>query len=174
MTAFGPQGEQKKRVAFRNMRFTTTRFDEAQFQYTEHLTRDVMWQPHLTEHANGVVALDCLYLCAADPRATADKLAPVLGLEPVPGHAGELVFRFEASALCVLTPQAWLARAPDSPLPPLPAPVGYALRTASLQQTVQVLQRNGVPFDRVGEGAIRVGTVHACGNVLTFSEGPAP
>jgi catechol 2,3-dioxygenase-like lactoylglutathione lyase family enzyme len=172
-TAFGPEGNQTKRVAFRNMRFTTSRFNEAQFQYTEHLTRDVMWQPHLTEHPNGVVALDCVYLCSPDPRATADKLSPVLGIEPVAGRPGERVFKFEASSLCVLTPEAWASRAPSSPLPLLPAPVGYALRTSSLPKTAEVLQRNGVPFDRIDAGVLRVGTVHACGNVITFTEGPA-
>jgi len=171
MAPFGPEGKDSVRVAFRNSRFTSSVFTEAQFQYTEHFTRPEMWQPHLLDHPNGAVALDRLYLCAADPSAIAAKLAPVLGVEPAPGAAGELVFRFNASSLCVLTPEAWHVRSPGAALHPLPAPVGYAVRTASMRQLEDVLKKNGVPWERNPDGGLRVGPAHACGNVMHFVEG---
>src|SRR5262249_32427549 len=45
MAPYGPDGAESRRVAFRNMYLTKSVFTEAQFQYTEHLTRDAMWQP---------------------------------------------------------------------------------------------------------------------------------
>lgn len=173
MAPYGPEGKESRRVAFRNMRFTSSVFTEAQFQYTEHLTRSEMWQPHLLEHPNGAVALHCLYLCAPDPTAIAKKLAPVLGIDPVPGAKGELAFPFAASSLCVLTPEAWHARSPGAALHPLPAPVGYAVRTTSMRQLEDVLKKNSVPWERNPDGGLRVGTLHAGGNVMHFVEGTA-
>lgn len=173
MAPYGPQGKESVRVAFRNSRFNATAFPEAQFQYTEHFTRPEMWQPHLLEHPNGAVALHCLFLCATDPSAIASKLSPVLGIEPRAGAKGELVFPFTASSLCVLTPEAWHKRSPGAPLHPLPAPVGYAVRTTSIRLLEDVLKKNNVPWERNPDGGLRVGTAHACGNVLHFVEGTA-
>jgi hypothetical protein len=172
MAAFGPDGA-LRRVAFRNMRFDTSVFSEAQFQYTEHLTRDVMWQPDLLEHPNGAIALDRVYLCSGTPVETAGRFAPVLGVEPRAPHPDELVFDFTASSFCVLGPQAWSARSGAAALHPLPAPVGYAVRTSSLALAAEVLRRNGVPYDRDPQGGVRVGPAHACGNVIRFVEQPA-
>ena len=166
---FGPEGNESKRVAFRNTRFSSTIFPEAQFQYTEHLTRETMWQPHLLSHPNGAIALDCVFLCTVDPQALAAKLSPVLGTEARHGEPGELVFDFSASSLCVLTPAAWQARSHEAPRHALPAPVGYTIRTSSIGTTESVLKRNGVSYTR-HPGGLFVGTSQACGNVIHFIE----
>lgn len=171
MAPYGPNGTDSRRVAFRNRRFTPASFPEAQFQYTEHFTRAEMWQPHLLEHPNGALALHCVYLCSPDPSQQATKLAPVLGLEPHAGKTGELVFDLNASSLCVLTPEAWQARSGVLPSHPVPAPVGYAVRTKSLRQLQEVLRASGVPAEPNGDGGLRIPTSHACGNVLHFLEG---
>lgn len=169
MIPFGVAGTESRRVAFRNMRFSTSTFPEAQFQYTEHLTRDVMWQPHLLEHPNGALALDCVYLCSPEPAATATRLAPVLGIDPRIPRSDEFVFDLSASSLCVLGPQAWSTRSSEPPRHPLPAPVGYAVRTASIRQAEAVLTRNQVPYTSYRDGLF-VGPSHACGNVIHFIE----
>jgi len=151
------------------MRFSSTAFTEAQFQYTEHLTRDVMWQPHLLEHPNGALSLDRVYLCSEDPAAISAKLSPVLGVAPRSPSAGEFVFDLTASSLCVLGPEAWREHSMEAPAHPLPAPVGYAVRTASLEQVTDVLIRNQVPFTPY-PGGLCVGPQHACGNVIHFIE----
>ncbi len=167
-TPYGPDGKESRKVIFHSYRFTTSVFTEAQFVYIEHPTRDVMWQPHLLEHPNGAIALDSLQLCSADAAATARKFAPLLGLEPAIVAPGEFEFRFTNSSMLVLSPEAWLARVPAAPLPPLPAPVGFTVRTTSLRQTQDVLERNGVAFAAGSHGGIRVGAAHACGTVIHF------
>jgi hypothetical protein len=151
------------------MRFSSSVFTEAQLQYTEHLTRDVMWQPHLLEHPNGALSLDRVYLCSVDPAATTAKLSPVLGVEPRNAKPGEFIFDLSASSLCVLSPEAWSARSKQAPRHALPAPVGYAVRTSSVKQTEEVLIRNRVPYESY-QGGLCVGTSHACGNVIHFIE----
>ena len=167
MTPFGLHGKEMRRVAFRNMRFNTEVFTEAQFQYTEHLTRSVMWQTHLLEHPNGALALDCVYMCSPDPEATAKKLSPLLGVEPQSPSTGEFVLAFARSSLRILSPAVWQAQAPGAPLPPLPAPVGFAVLTNSLLQAQEVFQGNVIPFQRTPAGGLRVRT---CGTVIEFFE----
>ncbi len=170
MTPWGPEGREKRRVAFKNSRFDTGVFNEAQFQYTEHLTRDVMWQPHLLAHPNGALALEAVYLCVPDPQATAEKFVPVLAVEPRSLREGELGFRFDRSSLVLCTPAAWARRAPGEPTPPLPAPVGFDVRVKSLAQATSCLRANGVASLPGVDGGVRVGASQACGVVIHFLE----
>jgi catechol 2,3-dioxygenase-like lactoylglutathione lyase family enzyme len=167
LTAFGADGEMRP-VAFRNMRFDRSVFPEAQFQFTEHLTRDVMWQPGLVTHPNGAVALERIYLCCNDPLETASRFSPLLGIEPRASSADEWMFDFDASALCILGPRAWRARTGGDPAHALPAPVGFAVRTSSLEMVRDALRRNGVEFGAGPAEEIRVGAAEACGNVIEF------
>lgn len=167
MTAFGPNGSEQRRVAFRNMYLTRTVFTEARFQYTEHLTRDTMWQPHLLDHPNGAVAVRQLFLCSDQSRATAEKLAPMLKVAPVPIEDEEYELRFSNSRLVVLNRAAWQRWAPATPLPPSPAPVGLGIEVKSLSHTRAVLRSNGVQAYEGRRGGI---WVHACNTVLHFSE----
>jgi hypothetical protein len=125
MTPYGPEGRESRRVAFKNSRFNTGVFTEAQFQYTEHLTRDTMWQPHLLVHANGALALDRLTLCAPD-RGHRGQLVPLLGIAPVANAQGEQVFEF-AAADRKGRPRPGRC-APGEPTPPLPWVSTYATR----------------------------------------------
>jgi hypothetical protein len=45
MAVYGVDGRESRRVAFRNLYLAPSAFTEARLIYTEHLTRDVMWQP---------------------------------------------------------------------------------------------------------------------------------
>jgi len=173
MTPWGLDGSEQRRVAFKNSRFNTGVFTEAQFQYTEHLTRDVMWQKHLMVHPNGALALQTLWLCSPDPVATAAKFSTLLGLAPVANSLGEQVFAFDGSAMVVLSPAHWAVRAPGEATPPLPAPVGLDVRVKSLMQTEACLAANGVPAVRGNDDRgpwLRVGTSQACGGVIHFVE----
>ena len=169
MAAYGPSGEERKRVAFRNMYLTRTVFTEARFQYTEHLTPEVMWQPGLLDHPNGAIAVTQLFLCSAQSGATAGKLAPALGIEPSGIADGEDELRLANSRLTVMTPTAWARRVPRSPLPPLPAPVGLAVRVKSLSRTRSVISGNGV---QVHDGECGSIWVETCNTILCFSQSP--
>lgn len=169
MTPWGPEGAEQRRVAFKNSRFDTGVFTEAQFQYTEHLTRDVMWQEHLKAHPNGALALKAVYLCSPDPQATAAKFTTVLGLRPENIAQGEEAFVFEASRFVICSPQAWSARAPGEPLPPLPAPVGFDVGVKSLAQAKACLAGNGI-YAVEEDGRLRVGASQACGVIMNFLE----
>jgi hypothetical protein len=166
MAAYGPEGKEQRRVAFRNMYLTRSHFTEARLQYTEHLTRDVMWQPHMLTHPNGAVGVSHVYLCAHDAAATADKLAPMLGVGPLHVRDGEYALPLTASELRVLTPAAWSHRAPGTPLPPLPAAVGLGLEAASLPATKSYLAEQGIRFHDGPENDIWIDPNDACNTVI--------
>ena len=168
MTAYGPDGQERRRVAFRNMYWTRSHFTEARLQYTEHLTRDVMWQPHLLAHANGAVGMSGVFLCAADPSAVARKLAPMLGVDPRPVRDAEYDLRLASSWVKILAPVAWNDWAAGTALPPLPAPVGLAVEVESLVRTRSYFAQHGIAFRKGREGGIWIAPKDASNTVIYF------
>lgn len=166
--AYGPDGHERRRVAFRNMYWTRSRFTEARLQYTEHLTRDAMWQPHLMGHPNGAVGLRGVFLCALDAAAVARKLGPMLGIDPEPVRDDEYDLRLASSWVRILTPNAWSGWAPGTALPPLPAPVGLVLEVRSLAETRSYLARRGVGFHEGPEGGVWIEPEDAGNTVVYF------
>ena len=168
MAAYGPNEQEQRRVAFRNMYWTRTHFTEARLQYTEHLTRDAMWQPHLLAHPNGALGLSHVFLCAPDASAVAQKLAPMLGINPLAVRDGEYVLRLSSSETRIVDPAAWNDWAPGIALPPLPAPVGLALEVRSLVETRSYLARHSIAFREGLENGIWVGPKDASNSVIYF------
>jgi len=149
--AFGPKDEETRRAKFRNCYVDRQQYTEARFLYIEHLTREVIWQPHLLEHANGAVGIDEVYFAADDPKATAMKVAKLL---PSPARG-----RFY-----VMTGAEWKFK----PLPPLPSPVGFGIRVASLARTRACLAAAGVACTE--DRGLWVGPADACGTAIRFFE----
>lgn len=170
MAPYGLNGAECRRVAFRNMYLTKSVFTEAQFQYTEHLTREEMWQPHLLSHPNGALGLQTVFLCSPDPQATAKKLAPMLGVEPRAAAPDEQLLEFSQSSVRIVSPAAWASWAPGAQLPPLPAPVGVGVRVASLNTPRRLLELNAIPFAASPDAGLRVDQRHAGGAALFFFE----
>jgi len=169
MTAYGADGREQRRVAFRNMYWTRSHFTEARLQYTEHLTPDTMWQPHLLAHPNGAVRMSRVFLCAPEASDVAHKLAPMLGVRPDRVRDGEYDLRLSSSGVKVVTPAVWNKWSPGTALPPLPAPVGLAVGVRSIAETRSYLTRQGIAFHDGLESGIRVDPKDACNTVIYFS-----
>ncbi|MES3003840.1 MAG: VOC family protein [Pseudomonadota bacterium] len=167
---FGPKGLERRRAEFINVKFRPAVFPEATFLYTQHLTPDVIWQPHLLAHPNRAQALQCVYICASDAQGLADRLAGVLQVPAETVGPGLIAFRLESSSLRIVTPEAWERMFPAAPAPRTPRPVGFVVRTSSLESAVDQLDRNGIPFQRCEEGGVYVRPDFACGNVIHFTE----
>lgn len=149
--AFGPRDEETRRAKFRNCYLDRQQYTEGRFLYIEHLTRDVIWQPHLVEHPNGAEAMDEVYFASNDAPATAARLAKVF---PDP----------ERGRFHVVAAPEWTFH----PVPPLPSPVGFGIRVKSLAQTRAFLAaRNVATTDHAG---LWVGPADACGSAIRFFE----
>ena len=168
--AYGPQGNEVRRAAFRNMYFDPAAYPEARLLYIEHLTRDVLWQPHLLDHPNGVVALRDIFLCVPDARAAADKYSALFGMAARAVAADEWRITLAHGHVWFATPAAWARRAPGAAAAVLPSPAGIGFSVKSIAAARALLAHNGVEVRSGLDGGIWVAPEHACGAAIYFCE----
>jgi hypothetical protein len=165
--AYGPAGTDNRRAAFRNMYFEAAAYPESRLLFIEHLTPDVLWQPHLLDHPNGVVALRDVFLCTADASAAVEKYARLFGVGATRAAEGEWRLSIDHGYVWIITPEAWAQRAFGAATPPLPAPVGIGFQVHDLAHTRKLLSERGVAIHD-GSGSIRVAPGEACGVTVYF------
>lgn len=166
--AFGEHDEGTRRARFRNIYLDRDSHPEARFLYIEHLTRDVLWQPHLTDHPNGALALARVYFCAEDAAATARRLGAVVMAAPAGRGSGEFDVQLARGMLHVLDPVAWGRRRGRSVDIPTATAAGFGVRVKSLAATRRLLVQRAVPFEE--HDGIWVDPAQACGAALHFFE----
>ncbi len=175
--AFGPGDRETRRAKFRNMYVERDRFPEGRFIFIEHVTRDVLWQPHLLDHPNGALGLDAIYFVVADPEATARKFAPLFS-ERIERFPGVIKLTLDRGTLWLTQEKQWRERVPGSFVPPVPSPAGFGIRVASLEATRKYLESSGVPV-QAGMNAspkpgvpasLWVAPEHACGAAIQFMQ----
>ena len=165
---YGVAGGETRLASFRNAMFDPAAFDECWMFYIQHLTPDVLWQPHQLAQPNGVVALREIYFCAPGAEAVAAKFAPMLRSAPERLEPGDWRLPMARGTVRILEPDAWDRLVPEQPTPPLPAPVGIGFRVSSLNRARSHIEANGI---EIRDGARPwVGANDACGAVLFFSE----
>jgi hypothetical protein len=131
-----------------------------------HLTPEVLWQPHLTSHANGAMALLAVIACAADPQAFLAPIAKAIG-GIVEGNAIPLAAgRFEA-----LDPEALAQRFPGAAPPHLPCYAGLTIGVASLGALSRHLHASRIAFRAAAE-RLWIAPSLANGAILEFRETP--
>ena len=170
--AFGPGDKETRRAKFRNMYVERQKFDEARFIFIEHLTRDVLWQPHLLDHPNGAQALEAIYFVVPDPEATAAKFAPLFS-ERVENLHGVVKLTLDRGTMWLTSQAQWRQKVPGSFVPPAPSPAGFGIRVASVDATRRYLESNGVPVQAGMNSSIWVAPEHACGAAIQFMQAEA-
>ena len=165
---YGVSGDETRPASFRNAAFDGEVFAEARLFYIQHMTPDVLWQPHLLAQPNGVVALGEIYFCAPDAEAAAAKFAPMLRATPEKVAAGEWRLPMARGTVRMLAPEAWDRLAPGQATPDPPAPVGIGFRVSSLDRARGHMEANGIALHD-GDNPW-VGAADGCGTVLFFSQ----
>jgi len=166
--AFGPDDQAVRRARFRNIYLDRGRYPEARFLYIEHLTRDVLWQPHLLDHPNGAVALERVYFCGEDMATLGAKISGALAAQPrrlAPGHG---VLALAQGSVHVFDAERWAAHCGTPPAGDSPMAVGFGVRVKSLAATRQLLLQRGVSIDE--RDGIWVDPAEGCGATLHFFE----
>ncbi len=166
--AFGPDDKETRRAKFRNMYIDRQKVTEARFIFLEHLTEDVLWQPHLLEHPNGALAIDAVYFVVPDPEATARKFAPLFS-EKVERFPGVIKLTLDRGTMWLADEASWRARVPGGFVPPPPSPAGIGIRVASIDATRRYLESKGVPVHAgMNASQIWVAPEDACGAAVQF------
>jgi hypothetical protein len=101
---------------------------EGRVQLIQHLTPELLWQPHLIEHANRAVSLDAVIVAVADPDEASARLAPALGGAPEPVPGGVRI-RLGRGELSLVTAEAAARLLPGLAVPSLPFIAGLVIGT---------------------------------------------
>lgn len=149
--------------------------------FARNLTPELVFQPEVSVHPNGVQALVEVMIQVGSPPELAPRFAALLGVEPMAGDAvagtglgagDALSYPLAAGGrLSLLSPAAMRGRfgaAAAAGLPPGRF-AGLQLRVARLATTAAWLRERGVPFEARG-GELVVPAAQACGAVLAFRE----
>ena len=167
---FGPDNREMRRAKFRNMYVERNGFTEGRFIFIEHLTRDVLWQPHLLDHPNGATGIDAVYFVVADPEATARKFAPLFS-ERIERLPGVVKLTLDRGTFWLTEEKAWRERVPGSFVPPLPSPAGFGIRVESIEATRKYLDCAGVRVHAgMNPSQLWVAPEDACGAAIQFSQ----
>lgn len=166
--AYGPHGNETRRAAFRNMYFDRAQYPEARLLYIEHLTRDVLWQPHLLDHPNGVAALRDIFLCVNDARSVAEKYGVLFDASPARITDDEWRITLARGSVWITSPEAWARRSAGAVAPSVPCPGGIGFRVNDLASTRALLRNNGVEVRDGPDGGLWVAPADACGTAIGF------
>ena len=126
---------------------------EGHIQLIKHLTREAIWQPRFTSHANGAVSLEAVVLAVPDPAETAARLSRLAGLPVVPDPAGGFALAMDRGRVRVLPPEAIGAVFPGVAAPAVPSIVGMVVATADGCAALRPLLA-GVAHEEVASGVL--------------------
>ena len=168
MAPFGPDDSEERLAQFRNIHTIREKVPEGRMIFIQHLTRDVLWQPHLLGHANGAVAMAETAVCVADLEATCARYTAMFAVEPT-RHGGDIaVYDLGNTKLYVLN-QAGLGKwAPGVTAPALPWVAGFGVRVKDLAATRAYLERQGFEVNKHPYPAIWLKPDATLGVVLSF------
>jgi hypothetical protein len=136
----------------------------------QHLTPERLRRPEYLDHPNTATDVLGVISVVSDLQGAGAQLAALFGTAAVDETVDEVrVTLPDGDTVRVLPAAAATAEGlalEDAEMPYLSA---IAIRVESLASAAHVLERNGVPFARVGQ-RIRVAPAHACGTFLEFVE----
>src|SRR5260221_1853522 len=159
---------------------------EGRIQLIEHETPELMWQDHLLDHPNRVVALMETVLCVADVASAEDRYRRLTGIVPL-RRGGARIFAFASGRLVLcdpaslgdfvapefIVPEFTTDAFVDNGAPPtLPWFAGFSVATDDGNVSVRrILRTNGVAHAEHG-GALVVRAEAAAGAVCRFLPHP--
>ena len=164
-----PVGDSTKPGLFRIVYLADALFPEAELFFIEQATRDVLWQPDLLDHPNGVTALEAVTICSPNPSDAAARFGNLVGTEPIAGDGGGLRCALKSSSVEVVDVAGLVTHFPG--VTPVASPWFAAVRfgVSDLGATRDCLNGNHVAFhEGAGGGSIWVAPQHAQGAVIEF------
>ena len=137
-------------------------------QYCAHETPDLVWQPGLTGHSNAVDALTDMLLVCADLGEALRRYERFTLRAAQDERDGRAALLFDRGRLTFATAQGAERLLPDFAAQSLPFGAAVALRSADMEATRAVLQRNGVRPARDAGDIIIVGPEDGLGAWIVF------
>lgn len=141
-TSQGPQ-----LLKFRNLRLPPEDMPEGNVIVIKHETPDLLWEPHLLEHPNGLVGLREVTLCVADVDEATARYGRLLGIDAE--RRGErAIFNLPRGRFVVVSEAELPQVVPGASAPGLPFPAAFTCSVEKLDATAALLKDNAVPHER--------------------------
>lgn len=157
-----PFGDGAKEGSFRIVQLDGEAFPDGDMFFIQHLSRDVLWQPDLLSHPNGVTGLAGVTLCVADVAASRDRIAALLD-----GGAEGDCFCLAAGWVELIDQTTLGSRYPGVTPAALPWVAAVEFTVADIAALEDLLKGNGVPVTQGADGGL---WVEAEGAVVVFRE----
>lgn len=138
-----------------------------------HLTRDLVWRPEWTRHANTATGIASLTFVADDPLALRDPFEAILGLGAVTATDDTLAVRWGTGApLMIVKPDdfSFLHPAVASDAPVRPGFAGMTIAVADVAAARAALKAGGFDYEKDLAGAVHVAPDEAGGLALSFEK----
>lgn len=126
---------------------------EGTLQLIRHLTREAIWQPRFTAHANAATALEEVLLAVPDPAETASRMSRLAGLPVIPDPAGGFAMPMARGRVRILPPEAVGAVYAGVSAPAVPAIVGMTVATADRCASLRPILA-GLSHRAAGDGVL--------------------
>jgi hypothetical protein len=168
MADFGPDNAEQKLAQFRNIYVDRAVIPEAKLIFIEHVTPDVIWQPHLMDHPNGAVKLAEVALCVPDRADTCARFNKLLGRAPKDLNPEFSAYEMERGRVYVLSEKGMQSWAPGVTPPASPYVAGFGFEVTDLAATKTFLEGQGVTYQDHPYPAIWVGPEYTKGPVVSF------
>jgi catechol 2,3-dioxygenase-like lactoylglutathione lyase family enzyme len=135
----------------------------------QHLTPELIRRPDFLKHPNTCIGVNSIVGMIDDAGRVAAKLALLIGEDSVTkDNNGVRLNMPTGQYIDLLLPHAYRTR--FGSLPASPRLGAMTLRVADLSRAKAILIGNGVRFDEVDDGRVRIGPDDACGVILEFTE----
>ena len=164
-----PYGDGAREGRFRIYQIDEAALPEGDFFLIEHKSRDVLWQPALMDHPNGVTGLAGVTILADDLDRSRERFS-VLFDKPGERADGEVVFQLGAGALTLVDGARLAALYPGVAPPCAPWVAAVEFSVADQGALKRLLADNGVPMNPMHDGALWIAPEAAEGAVVRFTE----
>lgn len=134
---------------------------EARITLIQHMSPELLWQPHLLMHPNHAIALDDVTLAVTAPMVTAERFSRLSGCAVVPDPAGGFALDLLRGKIRLLPPDA-------SPALTIPAIVSVTLRTDDSNAAIVRIMQHVSLAHRIDRNRLTVLPEAAGGLALHF------
>ena len=157
-------GSQRGQARFEWFMLAPEASPEGLLCFVRHETPELVHQREVECHPNGALALDGVYVVAADPREAGYRLAIVAGARPA--EAGTIALG--GCWIQLLSPGGFAERFPGAELPPAPCLAGFAVRVANLRLARGAMAPGRIAAAPAPGGGFWIDAPHAGGCVVEF------
>lgn len=156
-------------------RFTIARIaegtmPEGRMQFLTHHTETLVWREPYLDHPNGALALNAMWIAAADPIEAAERFARLTG-RPFSRNGETATITLDRGAGRIATPAHLERELAVLPGPPLPYLAACEVEVASLAQLRKLLAASELLITPISDG-VSVQLLSAVGGTIVFRRSP--